>query len=111
MLTQKFNLQRYSPGEGYKTWHCDWTISNEATEPLHRGLAWILYCNDVDSGGTEFRWQKHHETAEKGKLIIFPAGISHIHRGRLNYRDVKTIATGWINAGNLKNYISRVANS
>ena len=106
-----FNLQRYAPGEGFKKWHCDWTISNEATEPVNRVLAWILYCNDINSGGTEFHWQNHHEIAEKGKLIIFPAGISHIHRGRVNNEDVKTIATGWINAGKLENYISRLAKS
>ena len=74
-------------------------------------LAWILYCNDISSGGTEFHWQNHHEKAERGKLIIFPAGISHIHRGRVNSTAVKTIATGWINAGKLENYISRLANS
>ncbi len=105
-----FNLQRYAPGEGFKQWHCDWTISNEATEPVHRVLAWILYCNDVD-GGTEFHWQEHHESAQRGKLVIFPAGISHIHRGRVNKTHVKTIATGWINAGSLDSYISRLANS
>ena len=104
-----FNLQRYAPGEGFKKWHCDWTISNEATEPVNRVLAWILYCNNVNSGGTEFHWQNHHEIAEKGKLIIFPAGISHIHRGRVNNENVKTIATGWINAGKFEDYISRLA--
>ena len=106
-----FNLQRYAPGEGFKKWHCDWTISNETTEPVNRVLAWILYCNNVSSRGTEFCWQNHHEKAERGKLIIFPAGISHIHRGRVSNTDEKTIATGWINAGNLANYISRLANS
>ena len=58
-----FNIQRYGPGEGFKRWHCDWTISDEATEPVNRVLAWILYCNDIDSAGTEFFWQKHHESA------------------------------------------------
>ncbi len=106
-----FNLQRYAPSEGFKKWHCDWTISNEATEPVHRILAWILYCNDVESGGTEFYWQDHHEEAERGKIIIFPAGLSHIHRGRVNHNVSKTIATGWINAGNRDAYISRLANS
>ena len=105
-----FNIQRYEPGEGFKRWHCDWTINDEATEPVHRVLAWILYCNDIDSAGTEFYWQEHHEPAERGKLVIFPAGPSHIHRGRVNNKDVKTIATGWINAGKLENYISRLAN-
>ena len=104
-----FNLQRYAPGEGFKRWHCDWTISDEATEPVHRVLAWILYCNDVPEGGTEFHWQDHHEPAERGKLVIFPAGVSHIHRGRVSYIHSKTIATGWINAGSLKGYLSRLA--
>ncbi len=105
-----FNLQRYAPGEGFKQWHCDWTINNEATEPSHRVLAWILYCNSVDSAGTEFYWQKHHEEAKRGKLIIFPAGLSHIHRGKVSETDEKTIATGWINAGKEKSYFSRLAN-
>ena len=106
-----FNLQRYAPGEGFKRWHCDWTISDEATEPAHRVLAWILYCNDVLNGGTEFHWQDHHEPAERGKLVIFPAGPSHIHRGRVSEEHTKTIATGWINAGSREGYLSRLAHS
>jgi hypothetical protein len=95
-----FNLQRYAPGEGFHQWHCDWSTDAEATEPIRRVLAWILYCNTLPEGGTEFHWQGHHEEAERGKLVIFPAGLSHIHRGRVNHRHTKTIATGWINAGN-----------
>ena len=104
-----FNLQRYAPGEGFKQWHCDWTISEEATEPVHRVLAWILYCNDVDDAGTEFHWQEHHEPAKRGKLVIFPAGPTHIHRGRVSERASKLIATGWINAGCKENYLRRLA--
>ncbi len=104
-----FNLQHYAPGEGFKRWHCDWTISDEATEPVHRVLAWILYCNDVAEAGTEFHWQDHHEPAERGKLVIFPAGPSHIHRGRVSHEHSKTIATGWINAGSRGAYLKRLA--
>jgi len=104
-----FNLQRYAPKEGFKQWHCDWNVSEEATEPMYRVLAWILYCNDVKSAGTEFHWQDHHEEAERGKLLIFPAGLSHIHRGRISNSETKTIATGWINAGKQTSYISRLA--
>ena len=104
-----FNLQHYAPGEGFKRWHCDWTISDEATEPVHRVLAWILYCNDVDEAGTEFHWQDHHESAERGKLVIFPAGPSHIHRGRVSESASKLIATGWINAGRRGDYLRRLA--
>jgi hypothetical protein len=104
-----FNLQRYAPGEGFKSWHCDWTISDEATEPQARVLAWILYANDVPEGGTEFHWQEHHEPAERGKLLLFPAGLSHIHRGRVTHEHSKTIATGWINAGTREAYLQRLA--
>ena len=104
-----FNLQRYAPGEGFKSWHCDWTISDEATEPQARVLAWILYAHDVPEGGTEFHWQEHHEPAERGKLLLFPAGLSHIHRGRVTHQHSKTIATGWINAGTREAYLQRLA--
>ena len=104
-----FNLQRYAPGEGFVRWHCDWSLEPEATEPHRRVLAWILYCNSLPEGGTEFHWQDHHVEAEKGKLLIFPAGLSHIHRGRVSQVHSKTIATGWINAGTLQDYIHRLA--
>lgn len=104
-----FNLQRYAPGEGFRRWHCDWTLSDEATEPQARVLAWILYCNSLPDGGTEFHWQDHHEEAERGKLLLFPAGVSHIHRGRVSQDHSKTIATGWINAGTLDAYLRRLA--
>jgi hypothetical protein len=104
-----FNLQRYAPGEGFKRWHCDWTISDEVTEPVHRVLAWILYCNTLPEGGTEFHWQQHHEEAERGKLLLFPAGLSHIHRGRVSSSHSKTIATGWINAGAPEAFLGRLA--
>ena len=104
-----FNLQRYAPGEGFRQWHCDWTIGEEATEPVHRVLAWILYCDSVDEAGTEFHWQDHHEPAERGKLLIFPAGPSHIHRGRVNANLSKTIATGWINGGSQESYLQRLS--
>ena len=104
-----FNLQRYAPGEGFRQWHCDWMISDEATEPGNRVLAWILYCDSVEEAGTEFHWQDHHETAERGKLVIFPAAPSHIHRGRVNDKLSKTIATGWINAGSHEGFLKRLA--
>ena len=104
-----FNLQHYEPGEGFRQWHCDWTIDDEVTEPGHRVLAWILYCDSVSEAGTEFHWQDHHEEAQRGKLVIFPAAPSHIHRGRVNNENSKTIATGWINAGTRDGFLKRLA--
>ena len=104
-----FNLQRYAPGEGFYRWHCDWSLEAEATEPHRRVLAWILYCNTLPAGGTDFHWQEHQEEAEKGKLLIFPAGLSHIHRGQVSQEHSKTIATGWINAGTMEGFRERLA--
>ncbi|MFM1799405.1 MAG: hypothetical protein RLZZ117_1683 [Cyanobacteriota bacterium] len=106
-----FNLQRYAPGEGFYSWHCDWSLEAEATEPHRRVLAWILYCDSLPAGGTDFHWQAHQEEAEKGKLLIFPAGLSHIHRGQISPTHSKTIATGWINAGTLEGFMARLRSS
>ncbi|MEY3735417.1 MAG: hypothetical protein RLZZ624_475 [Cyanobacteriota bacterium] len=104
-----FNLQRYAPGEGFRAWHCDWTTSDEATEPIRRVLAWILYLNTVPEGGTEFLWQEHHVEAVRGRMAIFPAGLSHVHRGRVSEDTTKTIATGWVNVGSLEAYVQGLA--
>lgn len=104
-----FNLQRYAPGEGFRAWHCDWTTTDEATEPIRRVLAWILYLNSVEDGGTEFLWQDHHVEAIRGRMAIFPAGISHVHRGRVSGKETKTIATGWVNVGSLEAYVKGLA--
>lgn len=48
------------------------------------------------------------EEAVRGKLVIFPAGLSHIHWGRVSHGLTKAIATGWINAGTLDNYLARL---
>jgi hypothetical protein len=88
-----FNLQRYAPGEGFHRWHCNWNTSEKGTEPIRWVLAWILYWNDV-SEDTEFHWQEHYEEAVRGKLAIDPAGLSHIHPGRVSQGQTKNIATG-----------------
>ena len=105
-----FNIQHYAPGEGFKAWHCDWSTSLDATEPNKRVLAWILYCNSVSNGGTEFLWQQRHIEAVRGQLTLFPAGMSHVHRGRVTPNASKLIATGWINAGSLEDFLRRLEN-
>ena len=62
-----FNLQLYETGERFKKYHCGRTISEEVIEPIHRVFAWILYSNDVDSGGKEFHLQKDRESDERRK--------------------------------------------
>lgn len=87
-----FNMQRYLPGEGFYNWHCE-----DAGNPIarHRILAWMIYLNDVDDGGTEFMTQNHTEKAEMGKFLIWPAGWTHFHRGQVSNTKTKYILTGW----------------
>jgi hypothetical protein len=42
-------------------------------------------------------------------MAIFPAGMSHVHRGRVSQECTKTIATGWINVGSLDAYVQGLA--
>ena len=60
-------------------------------------LVYMLYLNTVtDGGGTEFIHQKIITNAEKGKLVIWPADFTHLHRGIVSPTEIKYIATGWL---------------
>ena len=49
--------------------------------------------------------------AELSPSVMCNRMSSHIHRGRVNNKATKTIATGWINAGSRDAYLSRLAAS
>ena len=90
-----YKLQYASPGGGFLSWHSDGGV-----EDLDRFLTWIIYLNDVDKGGrTEFRYQgeelKKGIVPEKGKLVLFPAARTHIHRAAPDLEQDKYILTGW----------------
>jgi hypothetical protein len=84
-------FQLYEPGGGYKKWHADAT-----GKYTHRMFVYILYLNDVPDGGTEFRDWNYTCKAERGKVVIFPANFTHVHRGQISHTSEKTIMTGWI---------------
>ena len=64
---------------------------------LSEKLTFILYLNDIEEGGeTEFLYYSKRIKAEKGKLIMWPAGFTHTHRGNPPLTDVKYILTGWL---------------
>jgi len=88
-----FNFQKYNPNDGYFSWHCE--VAGIKTS--HRILAWMIYLNDVfEGGGTEFKFQDYKSPAEQGKLLIWPAYWTHIHRGIPSKTEVKYILTGWV---------------
>ena len=87
-------LQKTKKGGGYHVWHHE----QDSIESLHRVLVWTIYLNDVEEGGeTEFLYQSKRIKARKGKICIFPAGFTHVHRGNPPLSGDKYILTGWWN--------------
>jgi hypothetical protein len=90
MLVQSYDADKY---ESYSAWHCE--AGNR--ESCDRAFVYMLYLNDNFEGGeTEFMHQKHREKPEKGKLLFWPAGFTHTHRGAMLLSGKKFIATGWV---------------
>jgi prolyl 4-hydroxylase len=98
-ISEGFNIQHYSPGQGYKQWH------NERGEHQahQRALVFMTYLNDVpDGGGTEFAYYPEVKLkAKKGLSIIWPTDFTHTHRGIVSQHE-KWIATGWFNHQGVK---------
>ena len=91
-----FNLQKTLPKQGYHTWHCE----NTGKHCTRRVLVTMMYLNDDFEGGeTEFLYQSLRIQPKKGRMLIWPAGFTHTHRGNPPLSgDGKYIATGWIEA-------------
>lgn len=88
-----YKLQKTKPSEGYHVWHCE----HSAAAVCKRIGVYILYLNDVESGGeTEFLYQRTRVEAKTGRLVIFPAAFTHVHRGNPPLSGDKYIMTGWI---------------
>lgn len=92
LISPVCKLQHTPIGGGFHEWHCEQAGGNSAA----RSLAWMIYLNDVQEGGdTEFLYQHMKVKAEKGTLAIWPAGITHPHRGNPPYSNDKWVVTGW----------------
>ena len=88
-----FNLQLFPPGGGYKAPHCE---HGDEGGKERRMLVWMFYLNNAKSG-TKFLAQNRVTKAKKGRLVIWPASVTHVHVGVIPNRDDKYIATGWYN--------------
>ena len=92
LLSETAKLQKTMPSGGYHVWHHE----QGAGAVSNRAMAWMIYLNDVESGGeTEFLFQSLRVEPKKGRMAIWPAGITHPHRGNPPLSGVKYIATGW----------------
>ena len=90
---RSIKIQKTEIGEGYHAWHCE----DDSRDNAARILTFILYLNDVNEGGeTEFLYYPKRIKAEAGKLILWPAGFTHTHRGNPPLSNTKYILTGWV---------------
>ena len=86
-------IQKTEPAEGYHIWHAE----NENHETRNRIMSFILYLNDVEQGGeTEFLYQKARVEARRNRLVLWPSGYTHLHRGNPPLSGTKYILTGWV---------------
>ena len=98
-------LQKTEPIQGYHSFHCE----NTAWDLNCRSMAWMVYLNDVEDGGeTEFLYQQKKIKPERGTVVIWPGGYTHMHRGNPPMGD-KYIATGWyqLDQGSLDSHVLR----
>lgn len=86
-------VQKTMPMGGYHTWHFE--SGEKATHD--RILVWMIYLNDMPpgEGETEFLYQGMRIPPTKGTVVIWPAGMTHVHRGLTVHTEPKYIATGW----------------
>ena len=101
-----WKMQKSSPEHiGFTGWHCErWPDAiaekeknGDGSSHINRRHAvWMIYLNDVDGGCTDFKYQNISMQPEAGKLVIWPAYYTHVHRANPDIRSDKYILTGWI---------------
>jgi hypothetical protein len=86
-------VQRTEPMGGYHQFHYE----NGDVGMWDRELTWMVYLNDMPSGEaeTEFLFQKLRIRPTAGTVVIWPAGMTHVHRGNTVFTHNKYITTGW----------------
>ncbi len=84
------------PMGGYHKLHAEWYGSRPDS---CRILVWHLsLTTHQDQGELEFLHQGKRIAPEAGRLIIFPAGFTHVHKGNIMRTEFKHYITGWVYA-------------
>tara|TARA_R110000824_G_scaffold58384_1_gene157900 strand:- start:1412 stop:2134 length:723 start_codon:yes stop_codon:yes gene_type:complete len=89
--------KKYNKNDGFFNWHLDTgTVVNNRWRLFSRAIVCMFYLNDVKEGGeTGFYYQDIEIKPSKGTLVIFPAGFTHLHRGKQPVSNNKYIANFW----------------
>lgn len=93
LVSYACKVQKTPPKGGFHNWHCE---HGPTLSSFRRVAVWLLYLSSHEgSGETEFIQQGIKFEPKKGRLVIWPAGFTHPHRGNPVYDKDKYIATGW----------------
>tara|TARA_B100001093_G_C26706108_1_gene961287 strand:+ start:474 stop:1049 length:576 start_codon:yes stop_codon:yes gene_type:complete len=92
-INTDYKIQYYKKEQGFKTWHSEVMTKSSCD----RVLVFMTYLNDVEDGGTIFKYQNITMPAKKGLTVIWPAHFSHVHKGQITNKGEKYIVTGWYN--------------
>lgn len=88
------SVKKYNKGDGYYHWHQD---MGRSMVSFARQLVIQFYLNDVEEGGeTDFCYQNIKCKPEKGTILMFPAGFTHRHRGKMPISGDKYIMNLWL---------------
>ena len=90
-INTDYNIQHYNANEGFKYYHCERSLISSCL----RNLVFMTYLNDVEDGGTQFKYQNLITPAKKGLTLIWPTDFTHTHRGVISRTKEKYIVTGW----------------
>jgi hypothetical protein len=91
LSSDSWKIHKVEPGQGYHGFHSEWTPDNS-----DRVLAWMVYLEEPEAGGeTEFLYQHTRVDPKAGRIAIWPAGFTHLHRGNSPLKGNKMYATGW----------------
>ena len=89
-MIKYFNIQKYNKKGGFKKWH----FEKGSLAHARRVLVFMTYLNNIDNGGTIFKYQKITTPSKKGLTLIWPTDFTHTHKGQIVYKE-KIITTGW----------------
>ena len=89
VLQPEYHIQKFEEGGGYFPPHCE----HSPHEP-YRILVWMFYLNDAKSG-TRFHHYNKTYRAKTGRMLMWPAGWTHLHSGVIPNKGDKYIISGW----------------
>lgn len=98
-------VQRTMPYGGFHAWHYE--QAGIGNMNMIRELVWTIYLNTMPphEAETEFLYQAVKVRPQKGSICIFPAAMTHVHRGLTVYTQPKYIITGWFTRKNIEEKI------